>query len=317
MKFIKNLGRLSFVILMYLFTLSLSIVSAGFSIIFYIDGQEEEKKLLIGLLALIFELVKVSLAITLPYMEYRDNKVERSVKRILYFALFMSIMASLYFFMSEGDKVTISPATKVIELVYANIAVLNILPKTFIIFTANMSLSVMVEVLIIKLPSFALIFYKIQDRSRSKTISTKLSKLLAIPGILINHKIDQIFKKYITAEMQQSQNIQVVERKENPLMIESRESISVTAKSEGSNLNATNNQEKQKDNSYVFGENRVVEFLELLKNTAKEDGQILSTNELILNGYTRDEIRELKDLVNSFLTVKGNKTYIKEVASDG
>ena len=192
---IKRFFKFMFCASLYIFTLILASVSAGFTILFYTSGQDGMNQLLIGMLAFVFESLKVTLAFAYPYMRGRDQKIETGVKNALNVCLVLSIAASCYFFMAS--ETNISPASKVIDMFYSNINILSFIPQRASAFLLNISLSIMIEVFIIKIPSWVVIFdYPVKDNFGFDFDQRSVfSKLMIIPKYFIHTKIDSLVNK--------------------------------------------------------------------------------------------------------------------------
>jgi hypothetical protein len=177
---------------------------------FYAGSQTGWNIWAMGALAGMLEFIKIMLATAYPFMQYRDSKREKKVSFYLKICFFLSIMASLNFFMSGGE-ISRSPASAITKLLYDYMPILNIVPLSFSQFLTTMSLSILVEAFIIFLPILAPIMFLEKDyerKNKRNIANTNIEKLKEILTTIPDRLIDNLHKKVIGEE-----NIKVVEMK--------------------------------------------------------------------------------------------------------
>jgi len=209
-KIIINIPKIIFATLCYVCTILLASISAYFTITFYSQSQHGWNMWAMGGLAGMLEFIKIMLATAFPFMQYRDSKRERKVSFYLKICFFLSIMASLNFFMSGGE-ISRSPASAITKLLYDYMPILNIIPLSFSQFLTTMSLSILVEAFIIFLPILAPIMFLEKDYDRKQkrnAANTNIEKLKEIVATIPDRLIDNLHKKVVGEE-----NIKVIEMK--------------------------------------------------------------------------------------------------------
>jgi len=214
-KFFISIPKVFFAILCYLSALLLAILSGYFSIMFYAKSQSGWNMWAMGGLAGMLEFIKIMLATAYPFMKYRDSKTEKKVSFYLKICFFLSVMASLNFFMS-GGSVERSPASAITKLLYDYMPILNIIPLKFSQFLTTMSLSILVEAFIVFLPILAPIMFLEKDYDRKhkrNAANTNMEKLKEIVTIIPERLIDNLHKKVVGSN----------ENPKNDLLIESTE----------------------------------------------------------------------------------------------
>jgi len=208
-KFFLGIPKVFFAILCYLSALLLAILSGYFSIMFYAKSQTGWNMWAMGGLAGMLEFIKIMLATAYPFMKYRDSKTERKVSFYLKICFFLSVMASLNFFMS-GGKIERSPASAITKLLYDYMPFLNIIPLKFSQFLTTMSLSILVEAFIVFLPILAPIMFleKDYDRKRKRnTANTNMEKLKEIVTVIPERLIDNLHKKVVGTNEDNDNNL--------------------------------------------------------------------------------------------------------------
>lgn len=208
-KFFINIPKILFAVLCYVCTLLLAILSAYFTITFYANSQTGLNMWAMGGLAGMLEFIKIMLATALPFMQYRDSKREKNVSFYLKICFFLSVMASLNFFMS-GGKIETSPASAITKLLYDYMPIFNIIPLKFSQFLTTMSLSILVETFIVFLPILAPIMFLEKDYNRKTYAVSNIDKLKEIAITIPERFIDNLHKKIVG---QDGNNIKVVETK--------------------------------------------------------------------------------------------------------
>lgn len=214
-KFMINIPKIIFATLCYICTLLLACLSAYFTITFYAESQTGWNMWAMGGLAGMLEFIKIMLATAYPFMQYRDSKRERKVSFYLKICFFLSIMASLNFFMSGGE-ISRSPASAITKLLYDYMPILNIIPLSFSQFLTTMSLSILVEAFIIFLPILAPIMFLEKDyerKNKRNIANTNIEKLKEIVATIPDRLIDNLHKK-VVGDVAEN-NIKVIEKKQN------------------------------------------------------------------------------------------------------
>lgn len=196
--FFIAIPKVLFAILCYLCALLLAILSGYFTIVFYSQSQSGWNMWAMGGLAGMLEFIKIMLATSYPFLQYRDIKRERKVLFYLKICYFLSIMASLNFFLMGGE-IERSPASKITELLYTYIPIFNIIPLKFSKFMTTMSLSILVEAFIIFLPMLAPIMFLEKDYQRKKTDKavTNMDKIKEIVTVIPERLIDRLHQKIV------------------------------------------------------------------------------------------------------------------------
>lgn len=215
-KFFTSIPKVLFAILCYLSALVLAILSGYFSIMFYAKSQSGWNMWAMGGLAGMLEFIKIMLATAYPFMQYRDSKRERKVSFYLKICFFLSVMASLNFFMS-GGKIERSPASAITILLYDYMPILNIIPLKFSQFLTTMSLSILVEAFIVFLPILAPIMFLEKDYDRKhkrNTANTNIEKLKEIITVIPEKLIDNLHKKVVGNFNDVSNNSPLLDNKE-------------------------------------------------------------------------------------------------------
>jgi predicted transcriptional regulator len=191
---------------------------------FYAGSQTGWNMWAMGTLAGMLEFIKIMLATAYPFMQYRDSKRERKVSFYLKICFFLSIMASLNFFMSGGE-ISRSPASAITQLLYDYMPILNIIPLSFSQFLTTMSLSILVEAFIIFLPILAPIMFleKDYDRKQKRNIANNnIEKLKEIVATIPDRLIDNLHKKVIgNLDKVEQGDIKVVEMRSKLKLIKS------------------------------------------------------------------------------------------------
>ncbi|MBN1252109.1 MAG: hypothetical protein JXA16_08225 [Bacteroidales bacterium] len=225
-KFFLGIPKVFFAVICYLSALLLAVLSAYFSIIFYAESQTGWNKWAMGGLAGMLEFIKILLATSFPFIQYRDIKREKKVSFYLKICFVLSVMASMYFFLSGGE-IERSPASNVTKLLYEYIPMLDIIPLEFSQFITTMSLSILVEAFIIFLPILAPIMFIEKDPSRKRRTeaATSFEKLKEIITIIPERAIDKLHRKVIGEESKklEIENIKVKESSSNIAAIEMRD----------------------------------------------------------------------------------------------
>jgi len=176
--------------------LILAFLSGYFTVVFYAESQTGWNMWVLGGLAGMLEFIKIMLAIAYPFIKQRDATLEKKVSFYLKICFFLSIMASLNFFMSGGD-IERSPASTITQLLYNYMPILNIIPVKFSQFITTMSLSVLVEAFIIFLPMLAPIMFFDKDINKKVIATTNIDKLKEIVKVIPERLIDNLYEKIV------------------------------------------------------------------------------------------------------------------------
>ncbi|MBN1467209.1 MAG: hypothetical protein JW924_00655, partial [Fusobacteriaceae bacterium] len=197
-KFFIGVPKVFFAVLCYLSALLLALLSGYFTIIFYAQSQTGWNMWAMGGLAGMLEFIKIMLAASYPFMQYRDIKREKQVLFYLKICFFLSVMASMFFFMSGGD-IERSPASNITLMLYQYMPFLEVIPIKFAQFLTTMSLSILVEAFIIFLPILAPIMFIDRDYKRKKKeiADTSFDKLKEIVTIIPERIIDRLHEKVV------------------------------------------------------------------------------------------------------------------------
>lgn len=321
--------KILFCIICYVVTLLFAICSGYFTIIFYAKGQTGNNQLIIGLLAGLFEFIKFTFAIAHPFMEYRKLEIEKRVKQILVVALFMSILSSLYFFM-DGGNIDRSPASRITSLIYSYVPILNVFPLKFIQFITTMSLSIIIEVLIIKIPSIAPVFYYKKNFARKKVAVTNWDKLRDVIVSIPNRFIDQLYEKYfyepgskkiLNSANEESSVIEECPETDKyldfkePLLISDTSSNDELTKAEEDGLEMSSLGTEDDNESEISGQSKdedVLKFLKLMYENSKDNISISQAQMSKLTGFSDNKIKSLRKLLRGLGILQTNnfKTHI-------
>ena len=316
-KFFITIPKIFFAILCYVCALSLSILSGYFTIIFYSESQTGWNMWAMGGLAGMLEFIKIMLATAFPFVQYRDIKRERKVSFYLKICFVLSIMASMYFFMSGGE-IERSPASNIVTLLYTYIPPLEIVPLKFAQFVSTMSLSILVEAFIIFLPILAPVLFLEKDKERKNKIdkaATNFEKIKEIITVIPERLIDKIYTKMVLdVKADEEDDLKVVEMNEDVKMLDS-ESIKSFVKSNDSDNKLTYNSDSENKEPYSFVKANDEE-IEIVKNAINEyqiDGISPSIPKLVgITGLQKSTIQSAKrELSNQgLIKTSGNKTFV-------
>jgi hypothetical protein len=283
-----------------------------------------------GGLAGMLEFIKIMLAVAYPFMKYRDSARERKVLFYLKICFFLSIMASLNFFMSGGE-IERSPASAITTLLYDYMQILNIIPLKFSKFLTTMSLSILVEAFIIFLPILAPIMFLEKDYDRKTYAISNIDKLKEIMIIIPERLIDNLHKKVVGTEEikieeikpklrllkpdldRVTKNKQIENKEIKQIEIGKSELNSLSANETENDLNYNNDTENKNVYDSVSAND-----LEIVKNAIikyKTGNQAPSLTKLIeLTGLKKITIQAAKRQLEKEKTIKtnGNKTFVLE-----
>jgi hypothetical protein len=209
-KIIKNITnsipKIIWAISCYIIALALAFISGYFTVKFYTDGNNENDKLIMGLMAICLEIIKLMLAAGYPFMKYRNKKIETHVSLVMKISFFLSVLASMYYLLLESN-ISKSPASKTISMLYKYIEICNIIPLEISQFLATISLTVLIEFFIIWLPILAPIMFipkKIDDQISP---ITNFQKLKVILSVLPEKLIDKVYSKVLLENKNNQLNI--------------------------------------------------------------------------------------------------------------
>lgn len=194
--FLSAVPKIIFTIFCYIMAIVIGCISAYFTFSFYTNGNKGMDFYALGFMAVSLELIKFVFATVYPFVKYRDIKTERTIRLILKVTFFLSILASLYYLLL-GKDISLSPASKTMEMLYLNIPALNIIPLAFSQFLGTISLSILIEFLIIYLPTVAPVLFKQKDYNRKTYSISNLDKLKEIVKVIPERVIDNLYEKIV------------------------------------------------------------------------------------------------------------------------
>jgi hypothetical protein len=197
-KFSTGILKVLFVIVCYIITVCFAVFSGYFTVIFYNTGYIESNittYYMITGLAGLFEFTKTLMSITHPFMANRNKRIETITKIYLRVALIMSILASLSFFLSSDISKT-SPPNQIVSIIYSYLPILDIIPIKLVQFCVTISLSIFIEVLIIIIPSIAVVFmHKKKEQIEEEEKKTYAEKLKQFQDFVLTMDKDKLKKK--------------------------------------------------------------------------------------------------------------------------
>jgi hypothetical protein len=213
-KFLLGIPKVLFAVTCYISALLLAVLSGYFTVKFYSDSQTGYNMYAMAGLAGMLEFIKMILAVSYPFMQYRDIKRENKVKFYLKICFFLSIMASLNFFLTGGE-IERSPASNITALIYNYIPLLEVIPLKFAQFIATMSLSILIEAFIIFLPILAPILFLEKDLSRKKkyNATTNFEKLKEIIVAVPERIIDRLYQRVVNVNSDEVIKVKEISRK--------------------------------------------------------------------------------------------------------
>jgi hypothetical protein len=315
-KFFITIPKVLFAIMCYLCTLLLSILSGYFTIVFYSQSQSVWNVWAMGGLAGMLEFIKIMLAVSFPFIQYRDIKREKKVSFYLKICFFLSIMASMYFFMSGGE-IERSPASNIVSLLYTYIPLLNIIPLQFAQFISTMSLSILVEAFIIFLPILAPVLFIEKDKENFKRRSmaeNNIEKIKEIITAIPERLIDNLHQKVVGVKADENDDIKIIEmNKDNTLLDNKINKPFVQANTSNNKLTYTKVSENKEPYEFVKANNEEIEIVKKAINEYQINGISPSIPKLIeITGLQKSTIQSAKkELSNKgFIKTDGNKTFI-------
>ena len=214
-------------------------ISAFFTFSFYTDGNTGFDFYALGFMAVSLELIKFVFATVYPFVKYRDIKIEKTLLLIMKITFLISILSSIYYLML-GKDISSSPASKTIEMLYINIHMLNAVPIAFSQFIATISISILIEFLIIYLPIIAPVLFKKRDYSRKVYTTSNIDKIKEIIRVIPERLINNLHKKIVGNI--ESDRIVVNEIPSNKLELK-------LLKNDASNMQTDRNKSKESTNS--------------------------------------------------------------------
>lgn len=226
LKFLLGIPKVVFAVICYISALLLAVLSGYFTVKFYSDSQTGYNMYAMAGLAGMLEFIKMILAVSYPFMQYRDIKREKKVSFYLKICFFLSIMASLNFFLTGGE-IERSPASNITALIYNYIPLLEVIPLKFTQFIATMSLSILIEAFIIFLPILAPIMFLEKDLSRKKKYeaNTSLEKLKEIIVAVPERIIDRLYQRVVNVNSDEV--IKVKEISSKPIEITHNKNVDI------------------------------------------------------------------------------------------
>jgi len=197
---IKNLllaiPKIIFALFCYIMAIIIGCISAYFTFSFYTNGNIGFDFYALGFMAISLELIKFVFATVYPFVKYRDIKTENTIMLILKVTFILSILSSLYYLLL-GKDISLSPASKTVEMLYINIPILNLIPLAFSQFIATISLSILIEFLIIYLPTIAPVLFKQKDYNRKVYSISNIDKVREIMKVIPERLINNLHKKIV------------------------------------------------------------------------------------------------------------------------
>jgi len=315
-KFFITIPKVFFAVICYISALLLAILSGYFSIVFYAQSQTGWNMWAMGGLAGMLEFIKIILAASYPFMQYRDIKREKKVLYYLKICFFLSIMASMYFFMSGGE-IERSPASNVVTLLYTYIPILKIIPLQFAQFVSTMSLSILVEAFIIFLPMLAPVLFLEKDMDRKNKISsaeTNFEKIKEIVTVIPERVIDNLHKKVVGVKVDKHDDIKIVEMNKEIKLLNNESSESfVKANTSNNKLTYDSDLENKEPYEFVKANNEQIEIVKKAINENQVNGVSPSIPKLVeITGLQKSIIQSAKrELTNQgFIETTKNKTFV-------
>lgn len=326
--FFISVPKVLFAVLCYLCALILAFLSGYFTVVFYAESQTGWNMWVLGSLAAMLEFIKIMLAISFPFIKHRDQKLEKKVSFYLKICFFLSIMASLNFFMSGGD-IERSPASTITQLLYNYIPIFNIIPLKFSQFITTMSLSILVEAFIIFLPILApIMFFKKSYYTKNDSVAvTNMEKLKEIICVIPDRLIDNLHKKVVGDEKKEkstlleyknNNSIKVIEMKDKPklkLLKNNFDTNLIESKKEENELKETKKEESIENIEDEIIENSEEKIQKLLAVIYKYKNSNIcpSVRQLIeYTSFSKSEIHKMKKTLeqSGILKTQGSRTFL-------
>jgi hypothetical protein len=238
-KLLIVIPKIIFLIFCYAMAIVIGCISAYFTFSFYTDGNTGFDFFALGFMAVSLELIKFVFATVYPFVKYRDIKIEKTILLIMKITFLISILSSIYYLLL-GKEVSLSPASRTVEMLYINIPVLNVIPLAFSQFISTISISVLIEFLIIYLPTIAPILFVSKDYNRKTYATSNMDKVREIMKVIPERLINNLHKKIVGNI--ESESITVNEITSNKLNLK-------LLKNDISNMQTDRNESKELSNS--------------------------------------------------------------------
>jgi len=193
-KLLIAIPKIIFLIFCYTMAIIIGCISAYFTFSFYTDGNTGFDFFALGFMAVSLELIKFVFATVYPFVKYRDIKIEKTILLIMKITFLISILSSIYYLLL-GKEISLSPASKTVEMLYTNIPVLNVIPLALSQFISTISISILIEFLIVYLPTIAPVLFKEKVYNRKVYSMSSMDKIEEIIKVIPDRLIDNLHKK--------------------------------------------------------------------------------------------------------------------------
>jgi len=177
-------------------SLILACVSGYFTYQFYTDGSSGYDIYAMGFMAISLEVTKFIFSVFYPFAKYRNKKSEDTILWIMKICLFLSILSSMYCLMLGKDLMN-SPASKTVLMLYEYMPVLNIIPIKFAQFISTISLVVLIEFLIVFLPTISTLMFQEKDYNRKTYAVSNIGKIKEILVTIPELYIDRLYLRFM------------------------------------------------------------------------------------------------------------------------
>jgi hypothetical protein len=294
---LSAIPKVLFAIFCYTIALVVGIISAYFTYTFYTTGAKGNDIYALGLMAISLEIIKFVFSIVYPFTKGRG--ASKTIGQILKICFVLSVLASLYYLLL-GHDVTLSPASKTIEMLYQYFPVF---PLKISQFLGTISLSILIEFLIIYLPIIAPVLFKVKGEIEENELGT-IGKIKAIITILPVRAIDNLYSKIFPT----STETKVIDIAGHLKPVPGREKLK--------EIEYNSNNEDNETGEPVEDFDTVKEAIE---NYSKDNIAPSTLKLQKITGLSRDAILEIRKQLKEMglLETIGNKTYLKEEMTNG
>jgi len=172
----------------------LACVSGYFTFRFYTDGTKGLDMYTMGMLAISLEFIKFIFSVAFPFAKNRNKKSEDTIFLVMKICLVLSILSSMYCLLLGKDIIN-SPASATITMLYEYMPFLGIIPLKFSQFLGTVSLTVLIEFIIVFLPTISLLMFSPKESNRKTYAITNLDKLKEIVVIIPELLIDRLYQR--------------------------------------------------------------------------------------------------------------------------
>jgi len=191
-----TIPKITWFIFCIMTSLILACVSGYFTYQFYTDGSSGYDIYAMGFMAISLEVTKFIFSVFYPFAKYRNKKSEDTILWIMKICLFLSILSSMYCLMLGKDLMN-SPASKTVLMLYEYMPVLNIIPIKFAQFISTISLVVLIEFLIVFLPTISTLMFQEKDYNRKTYAISNIGKIKEILVTIPELYIDRLYLKFM------------------------------------------------------------------------------------------------------------------------